>query len=95
MKQGFFTVTENIRLAPNTFRMVLSGDTSAIAGPGQFVNIALTGKFLRRCHFYIRIGLIVLQHRIVLRTMFLDQIVFQHQCFELRVRDDIFKAADP
>ena len=48
MKQGFFTVTENIRLAPNTFRMVLSGDTSAIAGPGQFVNIALAGKFLRR-----------------------------------------------
>ncbi len=48
MKQGFFTVTENIWLAPNTFRMVLSGDTSAIAGPGQFVNIALAGKFLRR-----------------------------------------------
>ena len=48
MKQGFFTVTENIRLAPNTFRMVLSGDTSAVTGPGQFVNIALAGKFLRR-----------------------------------------------
>ena len=48
MKQGFFTVTENTELASNTFRMVLSGDTSAIAGPGQFVNIALEGKFLRR-----------------------------------------------
>ena len=48
MKQGFFIITENIELAPNTFRMVLSGDTSAIAGPGQFVNIALAGKFLRR-----------------------------------------------
>lgn len=48
MKQGFFTVTENTELAPNTFRMVLAGDTSAIAGPGQFVNIALAGKFLRR-----------------------------------------------
>ena len=48
MKQGFFTVTENTELAPNTFRMVLAGDTSAITGPGQFVNIALAGKFLRR-----------------------------------------------
>ena len=48
MKQGFFTVTENMELAPDTFRMVLAGDTSAITGPGQFVNIALTGKFLRR-----------------------------------------------
>ncbi|MDO4515964.1 MAG: dihydroorotate dehydrogenase electron transfer subunit [Bacillota bacterium] len=28
--------------------MVLTGDTSAITGPGQFVNIALEGKFLRR-----------------------------------------------
>ena len=48
MKQGFFTITENTELAPRTFRMVLAGDTSAITGPGQFVNIALTGKFLRR-----------------------------------------------
>ncbi|MBQ5712787.1 MAG: dihydroorotate dehydrogenase electron transfer subunit [Oscillospiraceae bacterium] len=29
-------------------RMVLSGDTSAITAPGQFVNIRLEGKFLRR-----------------------------------------------
>ena len=28
--------------------MVLSGDTSAITAPGQFVEIALPGKFLRR-----------------------------------------------
>ena len=48
MKQGFFTITENKELAPSTFRMVLEGDTSAITGPGQFVNIALAGKFLRR-----------------------------------------------
>ena len=48
MKQGFFTITDNTRLAPNTYRMVLAGDTSAITAPGQFVNIALTGKFLRR-----------------------------------------------
>jgi len=48
MKQGIFTITENKELAPGTFRMVLTGDTSAITKPGQFVNIALTGKFLRR-----------------------------------------------
>ena len=48
MKQGFFTITDNTGLAPNTYRMVLAGDTSAITAPGQFVNIALTGKFLRR-----------------------------------------------
>ena len=28
--------------------MVLEGDTSAITAPGQFINIELTGKFLRR-----------------------------------------------
>ena len=48
MKQGLFTIRENIELAPRTFRMILTGDTSAITRPGQFVNIALTGKFLRR-----------------------------------------------
>ena len=30
------------------YKMVLSGDTSAITAPGQFVNIQITGKFLRR-----------------------------------------------
>ncbi len=48
MKRGLFTVTSNEALAPGTFRMVLTGDTSAITGPGQFVNIALEGRFLRR-----------------------------------------------
>ena len=48
MKQGFFTIHENRMLAPGTFCMVLEGDTSAVTCPGQFVNIALEGKFLRR-----------------------------------------------
>ncbi len=48
MKRGLFTVTSNEQLAPGTFRMVLAGDTTAITAPGQFVNIALEGKFLRR-----------------------------------------------
>lgn len=48
MKRGIFTIAANQPLAPATFRMELTGDTSAITAPGQFVNIALAGKFLRR-----------------------------------------------
>ena len=48
MKRSLFTILKNEMLAPATFRMVLGGDTTAITAPGQFVNIALTGKFLRR-----------------------------------------------
>ena len=48
MKQGLFTVVSNRALTENVYRMELSGDTSAIAGPGQFVEVAVPGKFLRR-----------------------------------------------
>ena len=48
MKQSIFTITENTALTKDVMRMVLSGDTSAITAPGQFVNIRLEGKFLRR-----------------------------------------------
>jgi len=48
MKQGIFTVTENAPLAPGLYRLVLAGDTSACAAPGQFVNIKLDGFYLRR-----------------------------------------------
>ncbi len=48
MKQSIFTITENTSLTANVYRMVLTGDTSAITGPGQFVNIKLDGFFLRR-----------------------------------------------
>ena len=48
MKQGIFEILKNERLTPNVFRMVLAGDTSAITAAGQFVNIALEGKYLRR-----------------------------------------------
>ena len=48
MKQGIFTVTENRKIASSVFEMTLSGDTSAITAPGQFVNIQLDGFFLRR-----------------------------------------------
>ncbi len=48
MKQSIFTITENTPLTRDVMRMVLSGDTSAITAAGQFVNIQLSGKFLRR-----------------------------------------------
>lgn len=48
MKQGYFEIITNEMLAPNVYRMVLKGDTSAITAPGQFVNIKLDGLYLRR-----------------------------------------------
>ena len=48
MKQSIFTVLRNEALTDSVYKMVLSGDTSAITAPGQFVNILLDGHFLRR-----------------------------------------------
>jgi len=48
MKQGIYKILYNFELAPNVFRMVLEGDTSALLAPGQFVNIKLEGQYLRR-----------------------------------------------
>ncbi|MDO4489038.1 MAG: dihydroorotate dehydrogenase electron transfer subunit [Eubacteriales bacterium] len=48
MKQGIFKITENRALTENVFLMRLSGDTSDITAPGQFVNIKLDGFYLRR-----------------------------------------------
>ena len=48
MKKGTFTVTANEALAPGVWRMALAGDTYAITGQGQFVDLALPGRFLRR-----------------------------------------------
>ena len=48
MKQGLFTVKENTALNALVYKMVLFGDTSAITKAGQFVNVQLSGKFLRR-----------------------------------------------
>ena len=48
MKQTIFTIQSNIPLTRDVMKMVLEGDTSAITAPGQFVNILLEGKFLRR-----------------------------------------------
>lgn len=48
MKQTLFTLEHTRQLTADTYELVLSGDTSAITAPGQFVNIELPGKFLRR-----------------------------------------------
>ena len=48
MKQGIYEILFNFELAPNVFRMVLKGDTTALLSPGQFVNIKIDGLYLRR-----------------------------------------------
>ena len=48
MKQSIFTILSNTKLTDSVYKMILSGDTSHITNCGQFVNIQLTGKFLRR-----------------------------------------------
>ena len=48
MKQSVFKILTNEALTSSVYRMTLEGDTSAITAPGQFVNIRLEGKFLRR-----------------------------------------------
>ena len=48
MKQSLFTMEHARQLTEDTYELILSGDTSAITAPGQFVNISLPGKFLRR-----------------------------------------------
>ena len=48
MKQVELTISENVIIANDVWRMVLSGDASSVTTPGQFINIALPGHFLRR-----------------------------------------------
>lgn len=48
MKKGIFTIVSNMQLTNDIFKMILSGDTSEITAPGQFVNIELNGFYLRR-----------------------------------------------
>ena len=55
MTQGLYTILRNGPIAPDTFEMTLQGDTSSLCRPGQFINIALEGLYLRRpisvCHY--------------------------------------------
>ena len=46
--KGIYEIGENRRIASGIYLMKLLGDNSAITKPGQFVNIALDGFYLRR-----------------------------------------------
>jgi dihydroorotate dehydrogenase electron transfer subunit len=48
MKDCVMTVAENKPLTREVYRMVLKGDVSAFTAPGQFLNLKLEGRFLRR-----------------------------------------------
>ncbi len=48
MTQGIYEVLKNEQLTSTVYRMVLSGDTSALTKPGQFVNLLVEGCYLRR-----------------------------------------------
>ena len=48
MKDVLFKIKENVPLTKSVYRMMLSGDASEIAAPGQFVNFKLDGLYLRR-----------------------------------------------
>ena len=48
MQKSMFQIVSNEGLTENVYKMVLVGDTSHITAPGQFVNIALSGLYLRR-----------------------------------------------
>lgn len=48
MKQSVFTLERARQLTGDVWELILAGDASAVTAPGQFVNLALPGKFLRR-----------------------------------------------
>ena len=48
MQKSIFKIVSNQPLTENVYKMVLQGDTSHITALGQFVNIQLSGLYLRR-----------------------------------------------
>ena len=48
MLKSTFTITENTPLNASVHELRLRGDCSAITAPGQFVQVSVPGKFLRR-----------------------------------------------
>lgn len=47
-KQNIYKILSNELIAKSVYKMVLEGDTQYITAPGQFINIKLEDKFLRR-----------------------------------------------
>lgn len=64
-----YTIISNRRLTHKTWVITLGGDTGAITAPGQFVNVAIPGKYLRRpisiCDYSHERGEIVLLYDVV------------------------------
>ena len=48
MKQTYFEIIENRKIAEGIYLLRMQGDTSDITAPGQFVNLKLNGYYLRR-----------------------------------------------
>ena len=48
LNKSLFTIVSQREVAPRSFLLQLEGDTSAITGSGQFVQVALPGRYLRR-----------------------------------------------
>ncbi len=48
MLQDKYKISENGKIAPCVFKMILKGNTGAFTAPGQFLNIKIDGLFLRR-----------------------------------------------
>ena len=48
MRESIWTLERSRRLTGDVWELILKGDASAVTAPGQFVNIGLPGKFLRR-----------------------------------------------
>lgn len=47
-KNSVYKILSNKQLTADVYEMRLEGDTQYITAPGQFINIKLDGKFLRR-----------------------------------------------
>ncbi len=47
-KKNIYKILSNDLIAKSVYKMMLEGDTGYITAPGQFINIKLDGKFLRR-----------------------------------------------
>ena len=48
LNKSLFTIVSQREVAPRSFLLQLEGDTSAITSSGQFVQVALPGRYLRR-----------------------------------------------
>lgn len=48
LHKSLFQIESQQAVAPRSFLLTLRGDTSAITGSGQFVQVALPGRYLRR-----------------------------------------------